>query len=339
VKVVPLPVDETPPPQIPISEPTSLYVSDWGSDPLFAGGSLPTPHPNYATFTNAVGFGGGLSIEEHSGITVNVAGHNVEYDELRDMWYADVAVDFGDAYTPMIRLALARFQPNSISGVELGRITQADIMSLEPGRSVSVIPYKDGGKVYLNVALSGPSYTQVAGIDRVEGGVDAAPGIAQVLLEQREPGITDEDLGWGAVSDPVTMTATTSKGITTWEARGIPIPSGNGQYRLYLNQYEILPSEERPELSDQFPQQTTPVQLQVRRRRPPEQAAHKHGKDERAAGHRRSRTSTGPEPPAGYRLLYQDMIPVSNHLPRLATRLGRGKAAPKTTKHPGRERK
>jgi hypothetical protein len=339
VKVAPLPVAENPPPQIPISEPTSLYVSDWGSDPLFAGASLPTPHPNYGTFTNAVSFGGGLSIEEHSGITVNVAGHNVEYDELRDMWYSDVAVDFGDAYTPMIRLALARFQPNSISGVELGRITQADIMSLEPGRSVSVIPYKDAGKVYLNVALSGVSYTQVAGINRVAGGIDAAPGIAQVLLEERESGITDEDLGWRAVGDPVTMTATTSKGITTWEARGIPIPSGHGQFRLYLNQYEILPSEERPDLSDQFPAPTTPVQLQARGRRPPEKAVHKHGKDERAAGHRRPRTSTGSEPPAGYRLLYQDMIPVSNHLPRLATRLGSGKAAPKTTKHPGRERK
>jgi hypothetical protein len=293
--------------RLPIGEPEDLYVTDWGSDPVFASSPLPSPHPNPFSFPNAVTGQAGLTIEENASVQVSVLGHNVGYDVVRDLWYADVAIDSGAAYTPFIRLALARYQQYSIAGVELGRISQADIMSLEPGRSVSIIPYAEGGSVYLNVALSGYSYSEVAGLHRLDDGSSPAPGLAQVLVEEREPSISDEDLGWVAITDPITMTPATSGGMTTWSALGIEIPSRSGQYRLYINQYEILPSEFRAELTDSSPVASSPPPLQAR-----DAGAAREAGRRKVRAHKAS--TSGSNTPPGYRLLYQDMIPVPNHL-------------------------
>ena len=96
-----------------------LYCSDWGADPVFDGHALPTAHPRLESFPKRVHTGKNLTIDENPHVRVDVAGHAVEYDPVRDLWYSDVIVDFGLAYTPMIRLALARYQPDSVSGVEL----------------------------------------------------------------------------------------------------------------------------------------------------------------------------------------------------------------------------
>ena len=48
--------------------------------------------------------------------TVDVAGHTVGYDPDRQLWYCDIQFDNPSAYTPFVRLALARYQPHSIPG-------------------------------------------------------------------------------------------------------------------------------------------------------------------------------------------------------------------------------
>jgi hypothetical protein len=40
----------------------------------------------------------------------------VEFDAERDLWTCDVELDLCEAYTPFVRLALARYQPSSIAG-------------------------------------------------------------------------------------------------------------------------------------------------------------------------------------------------------------------------------
>jgi hypothetical protein len=114
------------------------------------------------------------------------------------------------------------------------------------------------------------------------------------------------------------MTPKTSGGITTWSAYGIQIPSGDGQYRLYVNQYEILPSESRTPLADAPPPPTTPAPLQAR-----DFAARRRAEREHAR--RRAHSGGGDPTPPGYRLLYQDMVPVPNHL----TLRSRGRPLPK----------
>jgi hypothetical protein len=137
----------------------------------------------------------------------------------------------------MIRLALARYQPNSLPGAELSRIVLADVMSLEPGRGVLV--ERASATLLKLVSLIGYSYT-IAGVNRATG-----PGLARVTVERRVPQIADETLGWEPVAKPVTMRPSTMKdGLTVWTARNITIPSG-GKHRLFIEQFELLPEDQR----------------------------------------------------------------------------------------------
>ena len=213
------------------------YVTDWGADPVFGSSALPSLHPRVSSFPKAIESGFGLSIEENAGFNVNVAGHPVLFDPTRNLWYCDISVDTGATYTPMIRLALARYQPNSVSGVELSRIVLADIMSLEPGRTATVV--RKGPHHLSSVTLSGFSYSSAAGARRV------APGQAELIIERRETAIQDETLGWEQFGQPIAMTAGRGRGgLTTWVARNVKLPS-KGSVRLCINQYEVLPTDNR----------------------------------------------------------------------------------------------
>jgi hypothetical protein len=213
------------------------YVTDWGADPVFKSPPLPSLHPQMSSFPNATKFGTGLSIEEKSGITVNVAGHPVQFDQQRNLWYCDIKVDTGATYLPMIRLALARFQPNSIAGVELSRIVLADIMSLEPGRTATVV--RKSSTELSSVTLSGYSYSRAAEARNV------APGTAELIIERRHKAIHDQTLGWEQVGQPINMFPSGRRGnVTAWVARNIKLPS-KGKLRLCINQYEVLPTDNR----------------------------------------------------------------------------------------------
>jgi hypothetical protein len=233
-----------------IPSPANLYVSDWGLDPVFRGpkidtsrfvpptyGKLPSPHPRLEAFVGRVHTGADLTIDEVSGVKVDVAGHEVHYDARRDLWYSDILIEIGQAYTPMIRLALARYQPDAVPGAELSRIALADVMSLDPFRLVSIV--RGGPGVLKNVTLAGYSYSRAANQDV------GVPGLATLVVERRVTGVHDEVIGWEPVSDKIEMRAITGReGITFWTAGNVKIPT-SGKLRLFIAQYEVLPTDRR----------------------------------------------------------------------------------------------
>ena len=259
---------------VPIGAPENHYVTDWGADPVFESGSLPSHHPRVATFTNRVSLppstgpfvfqdaqgntatsqpsdGQDLLIEE-ADIAVNVAGHAVQFDATRNLWYADIAIDVGPAYTPMIRLALARFQPNSVDTMELGRITLTDVMTIDPGRTVGVIRQSDHT---FTVYMYGYSYQNVADQIDSHGNPNPppsepqmVPGPAQLLFEKADPTNHDPTTTWMPQGSPINMNAVSfADGSALWVASSIPIPPDvdTAQYRFYLSQYEVIPTDIR----------------------------------------------------------------------------------------------
>src|SRR5262249_39916874 len=167
---------------------------------------------------------GGLTLEETSGL-VGVAGHDVAFDATRNRWYCDLRVDVGPSYLPFIKLALARYQPNSIAGVELSRVIQADFIQLTPDRAASVT-YKSDTLVL--VTVTGLSYKRIfPGLLGQPG-----PGRIEVQLQVRDPRIPDPDLGWTDVGDPQVMK---SFGLppnpTHWSSQ-LTLPSPRTQKRF-----------------------------------------------------------------------------------------------------------
>jgi len=160
------------------------HVSRWGTDLVW---DSAVPHPNLELSDFPLrrrDSRGGLTLAElGGGQLVAAAGHEVEYDERRQLWFSDIEVNPGAAYSPFVRLALSRFQPHSVeikrgsavSNVHLSRVVLTDFAHLLPERAASV-----AFGAPLTVSLTG------VGIHRTE---------IDIAIQEQRPDV-QTDLGW-----------------------------------------------------------------------------------------------------------------------------------------------
>lgn len=213
------------------------YVTQVGRDLTRASlGGLQSP--TQGAFPPHTPYKDGLTLDESPGPTFAVAGHTVHFDggpNGRKLWYADIQMDFDDAYFPFVRLALARYQPNSVPGVELSRVVQADFVQVAPDRFATLTT--QSGSRQVQVVVTGPGYydpqTSLAGTTM------------EVTVEQQRAGI-EGDLGWAPVphgdftlaSQPALSYRMQWQGTIT-----LPRPAGSAPYRLVIKEYELFQVE------------------------------------------------------------------------------------------------
>ena len=153
-------------------------------------------------------------------VQVDVAPHDVSWDPVRHLWYCDVDVNFGAAYFPFVRLALARYQPVSETGAHLSPIVLADFMSLTPDRWLS-ITRKPDPKAH-SVTLYGHGYSNSSGHREAQSAPStpsplpgvrpekptsvAAQSIVEVWVERLEPS-RGVDFGWTREAGAAVTTA------------------------------------------------------------------------------------------------------------------------------------
>ncbi|PGV73200.1 hypothetical protein [Bacillus thuringiensis] len=210
-------------------EKVAPYVTQWGLDPIRSGAVLPSM-PMSRLFTRAVATKPNLSLDEvkDGDVSVDVAGHKVEYDSVRKLWFCDLEIDAGDAYYPFVRLALARFQPMSVQGAHLSRVVPVDFVQLAPDRLVT-IQTDPADSRQITVSLSGPGYLETPG--------GLIGGEAEVLIETRDPDATDEQ-GWLPVPNAIFALAPVQP-PTTWTGQiSLPDPRRAKPYRLVIREYE-----------------------------------------------------------------------------------------------------
>lgn len=232
------------------------YVTQWGQDPIYGSRLLPARYPRISSFPGRVGSGTALTLAELEGapdLAVNIVGHTVGFDGDRDLWYCDIAVDPGPAYSPFVRLALARWQPESITDAELSKVALADFVQLAPDRFASVA-FDDADDSVMTVNLTGPTHVSTEASD----GND--PGSALVIVEERVSDF-DGELAWTQVGLPIEMTGALFNGVGQWFAEvHLPGPRNPGRWRLIIEQFELLGTE--PESKDPLANpfiRTTPV--------------------------------------------------------------------------------
>lgn len=222
------------------------FITQWGEDPIWRSraSGFPRPAQNLPTigvFTTRVTEGTNLPLAE-LGEDVNVAAHNVTYDNERRLWYCDIEVNPGEAYMPFIRLALARYQPNSVSGKHLSTVVLADFAQLAPDRAAILTfdPYRPEA---LTLTVSGFTYTHTANL---EGDAETARPVIKVFVEQRDPQIGG-DLGWMAATDTAVSVQTEgADGQILWRGTiTLPPEREPGMYRLVICEYEVLLPQRR----------------------------------------------------------------------------------------------
>ncbi|MGO9657180.1 MAG: hypothetical protein ACLP7F_02285, partial [Acidimicrobiales bacterium] len=180
--------------------PTALapFVTQWGFDPVFSSTTSMPAQPNPGNFPLRLTgtFDSTPLPVEGTPYEVNVAGHEVGFDSTRGLWFCDVQL-LNDgvelpSYMPFVRLALARFQPNSLEDAYLSKIVLTDWAQLAPDRSVTVTQTGvQGRRVLFSVTVAGRAATATA--------ASAGPSLMTVTVEQMDTRITDDALAWGPV--------------------------------------------------------------------------------------------------------------------------------------------
>jgi hypothetical protein len=212
------------------------FITQWGLDPIWQTGQL-DEMPAVYDFSSSVGTAQDLSIDE-STLLVDVAGHNVGYDGDRRLWYCDITFENPVTYSPFVRLALARYQPRSIPGVELSHVVLADFAQLSPDRSavVSVDPADPRkARVFIGgLAPIGPSRSFIT------------------VAVERHIGHIESDLAWGAApsADVTVVEDTPAPGqpdAVLWSGSiTFGQPPEAGRFRVVVREFEVLPRDPSP---------------------------------------------------------------------------------------------
>ncbi|MEG3627099.1 hypothetical protein [Streptomyces poriticola] len=199
----------------------ALDVTLMGRDPVHR--SAEVAAPTVSTFTNAVRHAEGLvpMTPTASAPTVTVVGFAPQFDPTGNRWFCDLDLDTGDSYLPFVRLALVRYQPNSIPGAEISPVVVTDLVRTLPDRELRV-KLDDAP----TVSVTGPSYDPA----------ESPPPRLTATVQRREDAVTDEDLAWVTLHDTtVTLTSIDAASTRTPSYVGqIPLPPGAQRDRLRL---------------------------------------------------------------------------------------------------------
>ncbi|CAM3594524.1 hypothetical protein GCM10009865_38550 [Aeromicrobium ponti] len=183
--------DNNPPKEI---EP---FVTQAGRDPIYDapyyGTTGPERWPKAADFT--------LASRESREVYLKEAGTNVlavphEPWNQDGRWFVDIAIPslVENSYCPFVRLALARYQPNSLEGLEISSVVMTEMVQLLPERSLRVRrgPSTNSNGKSLFVSFSGP-YLQAFDITLEQ--FKSPPGIDSNMVDLTYVNIANNNEG------------------------------------------------------------------------------------------------------------------------------------------------
>ncbi len=191
-----------------IPEAMMPFVTQWGLDPLFDS-AAPKAMGRATDFTARV-VSESLPLQEN-GTSVHVVGHRVQWDDARKLWFCDIELDPGLAtYMPFVRLALARYQPQSIGGMKLSRVVLGDFAQLLPRRAAAL--QRQGRGQVFDVKVRGPvpargpmlysndsAHLNISFIPPPGTALEVGRNKIELVLQTRDAAI-DSDLAWSDVS-------------------------------------------------------------------------------------------------------------------------------------------
>lgn len=179
------------------------FVTQWGLDPIFDA-ELPPAQMKATNFPARVQ-AEEVELDEVPGQRVFVVGHRVQWDATRKLWFCDIELALLRSYFPFVRLALVRYQPNSLPQVKTSRVVLADFAQVVPRRKVTA--ERNGGIV--RITVQGPAPERGSADFRRDSPFvefSPAPGHSgtppetgrnrfEIALQTRDPAL-NTDLAW-----------------------------------------------------------------------------------------------------------------------------------------------
>jgi hypothetical protein len=236
----------------------SKYTSEWGRDPVwtstgvteplqpehFVNRILETPEPPAFNPTPPALSTGPYALAEDNTLSVGVVGFFPEYDPDRALWYVDILMDPGDSYFPLVRLALARFQPHSVGfgsvlSQHLSRVTRTEFIQLVPDRVATITQPIDR---VLQVTVSGVAgFNSFATATEPSSAITAASAHVVSAQVQSRPAGSTNDLLWTNVGGGVVLSPDLigAPDVVTWMSRmQLPVGESTLEYRVLIKEVE-----------------------------------------------------------------------------------------------------
>jgi len=224
------------------------YVSQWGVDPI-----------RFPQGASAAPFSGSL-VQGYSGVVAasiplaeGVGSVNVypfaptAFDATRNLWYFDIELANELLEAPFVRLALARFQPNSIfnatTDLRLSTVVRADMVKLTPDRTAAYVTNTNNT---VNVTVKGLVFANESWAPGQTNYSSGRVVVAQVLeATVANPGEFD----WVPVGSQLVLNSAQSGGnastLLTFTGT-VPVPAGlkaGAKHQLLLTELELFDTD------------------------------------------------------------------------------------------------
>ncbi len=148
---------------IPSGNYTSYYTH-WGIDPILTSTSPEGYSPKFQDFRMNPLFDSDLEYPDQGGMRAAVAAYPVHFDEERQTWFCDLAIDPKSMYFPFVKLALARYQEHSVkkgdADVCLSPVVISNFTQLVPERQTTLRFKKDDQNSKFTLTIEGIIFSE-----------------------------------------------------------------------------------------------------------------------------------------------------------------------------------
>ena len=220
-----------------VTEPRDDRMTRWGMDPIWDG-VTPTKWPTLADALNAASTARGLRLGP-GGPQVDVAGYPVAWDDERKLWSSDIALDVRKTHTPFVRLALVRWQPSSLPGLELSPLVLAELAQPAPDRVLTILRSSPAPRFGEEPDLSNPPPQLMDIRLRLQG---PGPSTRTTVTVQRRMEGTLDEVGWVDVTGSgITVGMEPPGSEVRWAARIHFDDVNSAKFRLLVRESEVFP--------------------------------------------------------------------------------------------------
>ncbi|OLO99261.1 hypothetical protein BVU76_26575 [Mycolicibacterium porcinum] len=192
---------------------------------------------------------------------INAYAYIPEYDTDRRRWFVDAVFESAGANWPFLRLSVARYQPNSIAGMEFSHVVATDFIQLPPER-IGTLSRPD--KDHVRITITGvTSATNAPGLTLPDPRPDKPETLAPLVAKshrvvatlQARSKASGSDLEWksGAAVpcelagvDAATFKATWTAELSLEPPEHLLTPGSSDDLRVQIEEYEILSADETP---------------------------------------------------------------------------------------------
>ena len=191
---------------------------------------------------------------------VNAYAYHPEFHRERGMWFVDVVLESRGAAWPFLRLALARYQPNSIPGKEFSTIVATDFVQIPPERIGTLSrPDNETARITLTgsaAVTNAPDVVVPATAPTADTLMDLLPKSREVIATvQTRNMVSGSDIDWVsgmpvtcrlAGVDAQTFTATWSAELDVVPPQPLTTPPSSVDIRVQVEEYEKLSADPLP---------------------------------------------------------------------------------------------